>query len=341
MLVAEQLDRPGVRVYAWLPAAETIAEPPPLPADAARAWRPRFSGSVAINPHWSPERCAKCHEAQGDRLLPIAPEAVDALCLSCHDGVQAPADPHPIGRPAVTDLVSTPADWPTVNGTIGCLTCHDIQRHCNVTARRPAVNSVLLHSWDPQRPLEYCGNCHRTDVGGRFSPHRQRDATGKIREDACLFCHTQRPEIPADGQRRFQPHLRVETSDLCLNCHTKHWDLSPRGHVDRPVTPAVRQWLLMRQLSTKVQASPEELARLAGDPQLRPALLPLGRKGLEGAPPASHAEELVTCFSCHNPHYNGMFPPDSVVGALASNPNDRRAALRLNWIDLCSECHHR
>lgn len=323
--VAEQLNRPGVRIYAWLGGQEQ-GQDQPLPAPEAVNWKPSSPEAAAVNPHWDASACKSCHKTADGRLLPVAPDATDALCLSCHDGSKAPADPHPIGRDAQTQLVTTPTDWPTVNGTIGCLTCHDIQRHCRPDAKRPAINTILLRGYDPQRPLAYCGNCHRSDVGGRFSPHRQRDATGRVREDACLFCHTQRPEIPADGRRQFTPHLRTESSAVCLNCHTPHWDLSPLGHVDRPVTPRVRRWMLVREPGRHGAVDPAELARLAAETDRHPARLPLGR-------------DRVTCYTCHNPHYAGLFPPDSELGALASNPEDRASALRTDWIDLCSECH--
>jgi len=331
VLVAEQLNQPGIRVYAWLAGALEPAGGP-LPLGEALTWQPSFPGSAAINPHWDPQRCTTCHTAAGGQLMPIPPEETDALCLSCHDGVRAPAEPHPIGRKADTELVDTPDDWPAFGGVIGCLTCHDILRHCHEAARRPAVNSVLLRNWDPQRPLEYCGNCHKVDVG-RFSPHRQRDATGRVREDACLFCHTRHPEIPPDGRRTFQPHLRVETSELCLNCHTRHWDLSPLGHVDRPVSPKIRQWMLMRELGFKTDADVRELGRMAREMDRPPARLPLGQER-EGT-------EIVTCYTCHNPHYAGLFPPGSELGALAADRLDRASALRTDWIDLCSECHQR
>ncbi|MFQ5805567.1 MAG: hypothetical protein ACE5I3_03845 [Phycisphaerae bacterium] len=327
VFVAEQLHRPGVRVYAWLGdrrADATVSLPPGETVE----WRPRFPQSITPNPHWHAERCRSCHEADNERLLPIAPEATDRLCLSCHDGVQAPADPHPIGRPANTELATTPTSWPTVNGAIGCLTCHDIRRHCSSQARRPAVNYVLLRGYDPQRPRDYCTTCHHADAAGRFNPHRQRDATGRVRDDACFLCHTQRPEIPADGRRRFEPHLRDESSDLCLSCHGKHWDVSPRGHVDRPVPPRIRQWMLMRELSLEIDADPQRLAQLAGEPDRRPARLPLGN-------------DRVTCYTCHNPHEAGLFPAGSELGALADNPRDRARALRTDWIDLCFQCHNR
>jgi predicted CXXCH cytochrome family protein len=329
ILVAEQLQDPGVRVYGWLPQR---ADEQPLPAGLglARKWKPPAPDQVAVDPHWNGQRCTACHQMDAGRLLPLAAARVDELCLSCHDGRKAPADPHPIGRPAQTELVATPATWPTVNGTIGCLTCHDIQRHCAPTARRTTEDYALLRGYDPQHPQAYCTLCHKTEVGGgRFSPHRQRDAAGNIRRDACLFCHTAAPPVPPDGRRHFEPHLRVASSELCRNCHTPHWDLSPRGHVDRPVTPRIREWMLMREVSAAdPQASPEEVQRRADALQRDPARLPLG-------------EGKVTCYSCHNPHYLGLFPPDTELGTLATNPADRQAGLRTNWIDLCTECHRR
>jgi len=329
ILVAEQLQDPGVRVYGWLPQRPDEQ----LPAQGlglARKWKPPSPELVAENPHWNRQRCTACHQADSSRMLPVAAERVDELCLSCHDGRKAPADPHPIGRPAQTDLVATPASWPTVNGSIGCLTCHDIQRHCELDARRATDDYALLRGYDPQHPQAYCTLCHKTEVGGgRFSPHRQRDVAGNIRRDACLFCHTAAPPVPPDGRRNFEPHLRVASSELCRNCHTPHWDMSPRGHVDRPVTPRIREWMLMREVSAAdPQASPEEVKRRADGLQRDPARLPLG-------------DGKVTCYSCHNPHYLGLFPPDTELGTLATNPADRQAGLRTNWIDLCTECHRR
>jgi len=65
-----------------------------------------------------------------------------------------------------------------------------------------------------------------------------------------------------------------------------------------------------------------------------PAGSPLTELAPVGAP-------LVTCYTCHNPHYTGLFPEGSELGALATNPDDRRGALRTDWIELCSECHRR
>ncbi len=329
VLVAEQLNRPGVRVYAWLGARPAEPETDGAVGTGTGTGRRRGLTDVAAdNPHWAADGCTSCHQRVDGELLPIPVDRVDMLCVSCHDGVKAAADPHPIGRPARTELVSTPDDWPTVDGAIGCLTCHDLSRQCVAKGQHPRLGYLMLRGYDAQRPLEYCSTCHHSDGGERFSPHQQRDATGQVRDDACLFCHTERPKIPSDGRRRFQPYLRVESSELCLNCHNRHWDLSPLGHVDRPVTPRIRQWMLMRELSAGSGDSPRELARLAAQSDRNSARLPLG-------------DNRVTCYTCHNPHYDGLFPAGSELGALADNALDRASALRTNWIDLCSECHSR
>ncbi len=330
VLVAEQLDQAGVRVYAWLGTTAQEVRPPE-PATPVVRWVPPDPQRVAENPHWKPDRCEVCPE--DGRLEPIPFPQAEAQCLECHDGIGAPADPHPIGRPASRAGTVVPEGWPTHEDRIGCLTCHDVQAQCRRNVERPVGLGVLmLRNYDPQRRLEYCATCHQSDVGQRFSPHRQRDAQGRIREDACLFCHTRRPEIPADGRRRFEPALRNESSRLCLNCHTRHWDLSPQGHVDRPVTPAIRRWMLMWDLSREYDLPPAELRKLAGDTSRRPRQLPLGEKD---------NREVVTCYSCHNPHYEGLFPAGSELAARARNPQDREAALRADWVNLCSHCHQR
>ncbi len=84
----------------------------------------------------------------------------------------------------------------------------------------------------------------------------------------------------------------------------------------------------MRELSLENKGDVDDLAGLAAGAHRGPARLPLG---------AGH----VTCYTCHNPHYVGLFPVDSELGALAHNPLDRASALRADWIDLCSDCHDR
>ena len=80
VLVAEQLHRPGVRVYAWLGAEESETSVAlALPSGEALAWEPKSAQSAEANPHWNPQRCGDCHESSGQRLMPIPPDKTDAL----------------------------------------------------------------------------------------------------------------------------------------------------------------------------------------------------------------------------------------------------------------------
>ncbi len=60
----------------------------------------------------------------------------------------------------------------------------------------------------------------------------------------------------------------------------------------------------------------------------RPARLPL-------------SDGNVACYSCHNPHQAGLFPPGSVLDARATVPIDAAVALRMNSMELCIACHNK
>lgn len=300
VLVAEQLLRPGIRVYAWGNLEGTEAER----GSDSDSTAVKVNARGTVNPHWRTDGCLSCHQAdESGSLRTIAAERIDAMCLDCHDGRKARAEAHPVGRVALTRDIRPPDDWPLNDGRIGCLTCHDIVRHCKDDARRPAQNAMLLRVFEPDQPLALCTQCHKPADSWRISPHKNLTASGGVSEQSCGFCHTQTPSIPADGRRTGMPMLHVASSQLCLTCHARHWDVSPWGHVDRPATVSVQ-------------------AALAANS----AKLPL-------------AGDLVTCYSCHNPHERGLFPSDSALGAVSNLPIDDQAALRVPSDELCLTCH--
>ncbi len=309
VLVAEQLLRPGVRVYAWgrSPSAEAAA--------AQRELRPRPTSAGAENPHWSATQCSACHVMHHGRADRLAAASVDQLCLGCHDGTKARMEAHPVGRLAETRGIVLPAGWPSDNGRLACLSCHDIQRHCDPAARRPAVNAAMLRAFDPDDRLYLCLQCHQQTESWRISPHRNLNASRQVVTATCTFCHTRTPEITADGARRGTPQLHAEGSALCLTCHAKHWDVSPRGHVDRPVN----------QHAAAADADDAALP-VAATPARVPPHLPL-------------SDNRVTCYTCHNPHQPGLFPPASPLGAVSDDPADAHAALRTPSATLCLQCH--
>ncbi|MEK6642460.1 MAG: hypothetical protein AABZ08_01010 [Planctomycetota bacterium] len=333
ILVAEQMLEPGVRVYAWRDKATTPApvQRSKVKASAALSYKPGALANAtepAINPHWSAVNCSACHTMESGRALAIAADEVDSLCLSCHDGVRARAEAHPIGRLAASNGVNTPKDWPRVDERIGCATCHDVRQHCTAQAARPTVNPAMVRGYDADRPTAYCTTCHQADPSWRFSPHEQLAADGRVKEQSCLYCHVKTPYLTGDGTRYFVSLLKADGSKVCLTCHVRHWDVSAAGHVDRPVTTMIKRRLVGRDLTGEGMLAGPELLKAMADPNELSRRLPL-------------ADKKVTCFTCHNPHQRGLFHATSEMGLWADAPEDAAVALRMNRIELCMECHRK
>lgn len=294
ILVSEQLLRPGIRVYAWRG---------PPPATAARDQQRVFASAVP-SPHWSPQRCDTCHTmTPAGQPRPIVAAEVDRMCLECHDGTKAAQEAHPIGRRAVTAQTRAPADWPLVDGRIGCLTCHDIGAHCDPAAVRPAQNSALVRGFDPSEPLASCRNCHIAEQW-RINPHRATDSA------SCAFCHSTPPPLNG-GRRSGEASLHIDDSRICLGCHTPHADPAPRGHLGAAMGEPYRSNLARAREMLSADVSS------VIDP------LPI-------------ANDRITCYTCHNPHAPGLFPTSSDLGLRAAQePFD----LRLPAAALCIACH--
>lgn len=324
VLVAEQLRYPGVRVFGWREGAPLL--PPPEMRAMTFAGGRRGPAPAVENPHWTPEGCAVCHRLENGRPVPIAPEDVDALCLSCHDGRRAVADAHPIGWPAHGPRTRAPPGWPLVEGRIGCLTCHDIRRHCDPQVQRPVRNSALVRGFDPRSSLTSCRHCHVTEIS-HLSPHTPLvsgagETTIADPMHLCGFCHLPPYERPPDGRRRHEATLRDEPTRLCLNCHVMHPDPAPGGHLDKLVPPQ-----MLAASAAGVRGAGAAGSR-AGAPEDLRGPLPL-------------AEGRITCSTCHNPHPAGLFPADSELGARATSLEGAVYALRREAIELCVHCHAR
>jgi hypothetical protein len=322
VLVAEQMRRPGVRVFAWREGAPPLT-PPEKPAMFSHG--PRRGGPAAVeNPHWTPDGCTVCHRLEDGRPVSIAPENVDGLCLTCHDGRAAVAEVHPIGWPAHGPRTRAPPGWPLVQGRVGCLTCHDIRRHCDPQVQRPLSNSALVRGFDPRSALTTCRQCHVTEIS-HLSPHAPLvSGTGQATiadpPHLCGFCHLPPYEIPSDGRRRHEATLRDQPTRLCLNCHLMHPDPAPGGHLDKPVPPEM--------LAASAAGVPG-----AGRAGSRPEA-PTDPRG-----PLPLADGRITCSTCHNPHPAGLFPVDSELGARATSLEGAVYALRREAIELCVHCH--
>lgn len=340
VLVAEQMADPGVRVYGWRGPRELPVVAPAVAAARRPAQRP---APTVENPHWRADGCRSCHVLDGAAPQPIAPERVDALCVSCHDGRRAIDDAHPIGWPAAGSRTHPPpSDWPLVDGRVGCLTCHDIRRHCATEAARPAENPALVRGFDARDPFASCTNCHVADAW-RVNPHRMvvagahgatdehatggrpnaAHAGGGASRQNCGFCHQSTPPTPPDGIARGDARLRDATSKLCLGCHTMHADPAPHGHLEALATPAILATLLAAEQQTLAARG---WSRPADMPASQSVLLPLN-------------DGRVNCATCHNPHAPELFGTNSPLGARSAAAADARKALRVEHLQLCFHCH--
>lgn len=306
VVVSEQIVRPGLRVFAWSGSLE------PQPS-LVSSGGPRFASSVP-NPHWQPDRCTDCHAAIAGRPAAIPAGDVDRLCLSCHDGRRAPDEAHPIGRAAVTASTRAPADWPLVDGRIGCLTCHDIRKHCEAPASPPAENRALVRGFDAADRFGSCTSCHVAQ-SWRVNPHRTHGPGLASATTGCGFCHT--PRRTAEGAWSPGGALRAPAARLCVNCHTMHADPAPRGHLGAVVPQ-----------NAESQA-PHAVSSI-GLPPGGEQVLPLD-------------DGRITCATCHNPH-----PADASLAGYFSNARwavrstaaaDEGKALRLDYATLCRYCH--
>jgi predicted CXXCH cytochrome family protein len=311
VLVAEQIVRPGLRVYAW----SGSRTPPEPTGPKGRESSVRLVASVE-NPHWRPDRCTACHARTDGAPRAIDASKVDGLCLSCHDGKKAIDEAHPIGRPGRTASTQVPVDWPLVGERLGCLTCHDIRKHCKTTASRPLDNPALVRGFDAHNPLTTCTTCHISREW-RVNPHRS-DVAGMSAAAACGFCHVSTPRSMESGWV-FDGALRDSPSQLCQSCHTMHADPAPQGHLGAVVSQPM--------LQTMIEGERDRGIRDVSD---RPQLLPLdnGR---------------VACSTCHNPHAPDAIPaevfrsPTAFVRSMA--PTDAGKALRIEHMSLCRYCH--
>lgn len=290
-----------LRAYALTPQLDR--KPTAPPAIAARS-----------NPHHTADQCMLCHATREPDYQLLAGAALDAVCLECHDGITAPAEPHPIARGFNRADIRRPPDWPAPDGLLSCITCHDL-----TAGGHPAdYNKKQTDHW--LRPLpsaasDFCAACHAPDAHARANPHAMMIHADR-QSDACLLCHQELDPQSSLAERLGDPRLHQSEIALCSGCHGNHVDFFTPGHIGATVTPHVL---------ARMRATDAAHGLVSSDgPQLLP-LLPDGRVG---------------CSTCHNPHPHGVFPADSILarGAPPQFPASG-VALRMSGSELCVACH--
>jgi hypothetical protein len=236
----------------------------------------------------------------GNKTQPIAIGDVDAVCLKCHNGKDAKAEIHPIGRTFDSEQVKQPEGWPVPDGKLGCVTCHQ-------TKLRSKDNPAFVRGYKKEEILEFCSRCHSsTKEQERFNPHIMLDKDNNPVAQKCLFCH--QTELERDRLvRTGKAELRNEGIVLCFSCHSRHLDYFQPGHIGIKVPPKMLAYM-----------------KTFGETQVK--RLPLTSEG------------RVVCWTCHNPHQQGLFPAGSEMaqGARYSGPGLLHRGLGKG---LCRGCH--
>ena len=276
----------------------------------------------AANPHWDPQGCSLCHDAHDREYRPIPTADADALCLKCHDGTRASAEPHAIGRSFESPGVRRPEGWPVVDGRLACLTCHDVLEHCRSDAASPAVDSAFLRGPPQGGRAAFCTKCHESAPAQRpYNPHRVLAASGRIERGACEVCH--KGGLPATARAPLTAAsdpgpLRQPELVLCTGCHKRHLDYFSPGHIGRVMPAAYTERLISGKCGT------DDTGCIPGE-----APMPLGEGG------------RILCSTCHNPHEQGLFAPEDAWGrgGIAVDAEPRRLPFWGLREELCRACH--
>jgi hypothetical protein len=285
-------------------------------------------GSVE-NPHWNGQGCAACHAMVQGKPVAIDPGRVDALCVSCHNGIKARAEAHPVGRPMDGEKMFLPKGWPMVGGKIGCVTCHDVKQACDLAGERPLENPTLLRTTlrEGVEPA-FCMSCHKQEQFSKLNPHIMVDPqTGRGVSDRCLTCHEKVDEKWGGGRRTGQAHLQADEILMCRSCHPRHRDQFSPGHIGAPLSKEKLAFMRARELvGLTTTPTPQLLAQIQSKGELPTLMQP-------------SSDGRVVCTTCHNAHEHGLFPAGSPLGYRAMRQLGGRTRSPVRGDLWCNHCH--
>lgn len=229
------------------------------------------------NPHGKRSLCFTCHPGaiQEGAEIAIGAGGDDiALCNGCHTRVGIKKTPHVFGVPSAEGTWRMDyLGFPLKDGKLTCVTCHDEVSH------RPSdpANPRFLRGGPYDVPDAFCYKCHIEDRKDLKNPHNQVDAFGRIREEACRYCHP----AGAEASRRGTIDVLADETSLCVGCHPRN----PHPTVDhiRPITA-------------------DKIARKQAYEIRHKVKLPLADDG------------QIKCSTCHNPHAKGVLKDEAGVG---------------------------
>ncbi|MGA2231484.1 MAG: hypothetical protein ABSH22_11340 [Tepidisphaeraceae bacterium] len=295
-------------------------------------WSSLIFAQSATNPHWTKDGCSSCHTSG---IGPIAATAVTALCLTCHDGVHASDEAHPVGR-AMTPALFDPG-WPTVNGTVQCLTCHDVKQQCDPTADRPQDNAAFLRQAAVPTNIPagaifeqppFCANCHLQTTIQKFNPHMMLEADKHTPiSQRCDACHD-KPMNASATVRTGNASMRADQLVLCRSCHPRHKDISTNSHVQAAIPGDMLAYMRAREMTGLLNPPGEDLLKQLQSEGAKPTMMVPDDSG------------RIVCTTCHNPHEQGTFPADSILADRSLRLMKGHLITPVRGTLFCHHCHN-
>jgi hypothetical protein len=252
---------------------------------------------------------------------------VSQLCESCHDGRLAGREIHPVNlTPSAAMAGRIPAELPLRNGTLTCLTCHDVGGDCKANEIDTGPRHHLLREWQASDPLAFCSRCHASEDYRPFNAHDQIDANGP-KTDVCAWCHSDVPDVDSYREEAPANTLRGKSSKVCVNCHSMGKDHPTHSHMEATPSAETMSHISAYELQAKLRLPFDQLLKFATAAKRTPRAIPFDENG------------RIACYTCHNPHEKGLLPEANPRSLGAEAKQATRHRLRAREGKVCVVCH--
>lgn len=298
-------------IFSVVPFLNSSVQAGKKPAADLHFVNPQVTPSTNI--HFNRYYCTECHlDVQDKGKKPLLRFGDFTQTCRCH-GYTPDTYTHPVEVTLTPEKKSKiPPEYPLKNGRITCKTCHDLRLQCRDDENMARTNRNFLRINPYLSRTAICYQCHDERKYRMLDPHNQLDEQGRIKEEKCLYCHLNVPDVEHGALKKQRPDDEVVSlignlDVVCYRCHYKQTKQHPinANHLKKPTRKILRS---MRWAERRFGI-----------------VMPLDSSG------------KITCITCHNPHEKGVIPSRRTASAGAGE----RARLRLPRVadKICLACH--
>lgn len=221
------------------------------------------------------------------------------------------------------------SQFPLENGTLNCLSCHDVIWHCRLRRQSAVPNRNFLRGTAVSHPMEFCFQCHKRESYTPFNAHDQLE-DGQMRTETCAWCHVRVPDVGSRLKEGASYALRSESFGVCNNCHLVNKDHpTDSPHMYAVPSPEMMWHMSAYEMQPQMRLPYKQLVEYAKAAKRSPRSIPLDEKG------------RITCYSCHNPHEKGLLPDWNLRSVGAEPKQAANHRLRAHGSISCLACHDR